>query len=76
MKTIVNALRKSLNEPLFTVVRLIGRQPDYYSYASRRSRNEYGKDSNTVYAINVYPKNWPTSRNKPTIEAPSCARTK
>ena len=59
MKTIFNALRKSLKEPVFTVVRLVERQPDYYSYTSRKSRNEFGLDRGTIYAINVYPKNYP-----------------
>ena len=56
MKTIFNALRKSLKEPVFTVVRLIERQPEYRNYTTRRSRDEYGKDKDTVYAINVYPR--------------------
>ena len=56
MKTIFNALRKSLKEPVFICVRFIERQPDYYSYTTRKSRNTYGKDHGSVYAINVYPK--------------------
>ena len=55
MKTIFSANRKSLEKPLFTIVRFIERQPDYYSYDTRKSRNEYGKDRGAVYAINIYP---------------------
>ena len=58
MKTIFNALRKSLKEPMFIGVRLIDRQPDYRTFTSRKLRTEIGKDwSHHDYAINVYPKN-------------------
>jgi hypothetical protein len=58
MKTIFNALRKSLKEPQFIGVTLIDRQPDYRTFTSRRLRTEIGKDwDHFDYAINVYPKN-------------------
>lgn len=59
MKTIFSAQKKPLTKPEFIGVSLTNKRPVYWSFESRQSRNDYGKNRGNVYAINVFPKNWP-----------------